>query len=197
MNLSRWQRTQCRRLLPQGLLIPLVVVAGIIALVLTVSPAEAISLDPNCTPSEVTSGELVGCDLTVRFNEDEFVPIQSFDVVVSRDSETILHLRFDPNGDVLEEIVGTAAIGKPTTDPAVSVGPRVIDFERTNYDFGPGPGYGYGVGREFLDSINYTIQIDTTGFDEGRHDIEFTLNTEQLRRAWYPPRSISRSSLLL
>jgi len=129
----------------QRLLLSALLVTAIVAPLVLISRASAVSVGAECNPSDVSPGDQVTCILTFEIESYERVSIQNLQLTVTGPGGVVIQATFDPSGEPI------------STDPQVV---SVVLTQSTN------PVFGYQV---LPQEFQYTIIIDTNGLALGNY----------------------------
>ena len=165
-------------------LLALALTGAVVGPLLLMGRASAISLGTECPPA-IRQGEDVACELTLRIQGGERIPIQSLEIELS--GPTQLRARFDPTGGI---IIGDSQIQSiellSTRNPGLGYGygygyGSLSGFDEVNgyrFDFGFGYGFGYGYGNRFVSQeYKYSVVLNMAGTDVGDYSARFVVNT--------------------
>ena len=165
-------------------LLVLALTGAVVGPLLLLGRASAVSLDTECPPA-IRQGEEAVCELTLRIQGGERIPIQSLELELS--GPTQLRAQFDPSGVI---IIGDAQIQSiellSTRNPGLGFGygygyGSLSGFDEVNgyrFDFGFGYGFGYGYGNRFVSQeFKYSVVLNTAGTDVGDYSARFVVNT--------------------
>lgn len=174
-------------------LITLGVTASILLSLLAFTQPTGAVLTTVSGPDEVTWPDRVEFDSSVEIREDEQVPIESFNLVLTTEDGGMVTITFAPDGTVQsiepsDGVVGTGDVRIGQLRDSLEITPveSNADFgygygygtdERTgeSESFGYGYGYGYGGAQP---SFGYAVSMNSTAFAQGDYTVQLSVNTE-------------------
>lgn len=144
---------------------------------------------------EVTKPDTMEFETTVEIREDERIPIESFDLVLTTEDGETVTVTFTPDGTIqsidpadgfvgeddainVTELERTIEITRADRNAGYGYGYRSGTDERTNEERSFGYGYGYGYGDGPQPSFGFDIQLDSAAFAPGEYTLHVSLNTD-------------------
>jgi hypothetical protein len=141
---------------------------------------------------EFTKPDQLEFESEIEIRDDEQVPIESFNLVITTDDGETVTITFAPDGtvqsvDPAEGVVGTGDIRIDQLRESLTITPVESNDafgygygygvdERTGEaeSFGYGYGYGYGDGQPVF---RYAVSMNSTAFMHGDYSIQLSINT--------------------
>lgn len=174
-------------------LLTLAVTASILLSLLAFTQPTSAVMTTVSGPDEVTKPDTLEFDTAIEIREDERVPIESFNLVLTTDDGESATITFAPDGTVMsitpaEGTVGNGDIRIGQLRDSLEITPveSNADFgygygygtdERTNesHSFGYGYGYGYGSAQP---SFEYHVSMNSTAFQQGEYTAQLSVNAD-------------------
>lgn len=173
-------------------LLTLGVTASILLSLLAFTQPTSAVLTTVSGPDEFTKPDKIEFDTAIEIREDERVPIESFNLVLTTDDGESVTITFAPDGTVqsitpADGTVGTGdiRIGQLRDSLEITRVESNADFgygygygtdERTDESHAFGYGYGYGYGSA-QPSFHYHVSMNSTAFQHGEYTAQLSVNT--------------------